>query len=57
MHAMRFAQAQGRMLFVLDVPASGNQLLLAQGARRLDPAYLKTQKTAAIPIEWGIDER
>lgn len=32
MHAARFARAQGRRLLVCDLPASGNQVLLREGA-------------------------
>ncbi|MCA9895680.1 MAG: DNA-processing protein DprA, partial [Anaerolineae bacterium] len=32
MHAARFAQLQGRPLYALDLPASGNQALIADGA-------------------------
>ncbi|MCA9884842.1 MAG: DNA-processing protein DprA [Anaerolineae bacterium] len=32
MHAARFAQLQGRSLYALDLPASGNQALIADGA-------------------------
>ncbi len=35
MHAARFARLQGRRIWVLDLPASGNQALLADGARLL----------------------
>lgn len=37
MHAARFAAAQGRPVYALDLPASGNRALLAGGARPLDP--------------------
>lgn len=33
MHAARFAQIQGKVLHTLDLPASGNQVLLSQSAR------------------------
>jgi DNA processing protein len=35
MHAARFAFAQGRKVYTLDLPASGNQWLLANGAELL----------------------
>ncbi len=35
MHAARFARAQGRPVYALDLPASGNRALLADGARPL----------------------
>jgi DNA processing protein len=37
MYAARRAQEQGRTLYVLDLPASGNQMLIAQGAIPLPP--------------------
>ncbi|MAU10395.1 MAG: hypothetical protein CL607_11275 [Anaerolineaceae bacterium] len=37
MHAARFAQAQGRPLFTLDLPASGNQALIEAGVMPLAP--------------------
>lgn len=40
MHAARFAMAQGRSLYVVDLPATGNQALLAQGAHPLLPDSL-----------------
>lgn len=33
MHAARFAKAQGRAIYTLDLPASGNQHLITEGAR------------------------
>ena len=38
MHAARAAIAQGRKLYTFDLPASGNQQLLAEGAIALDTA-------------------
>lgn len=35
MHAARFSRLQGRPIWVLDLPASGNRALLADGARLL----------------------
>lgn len=40
MHAARAAKAQGRKLYTFDLPASGNQALLAEGAIALDTACL-----------------
>jgi DNA processing protein len=40
MHAARAAIAQGRKLYTFDLPASGNQQLLAEGAIALDTACL-----------------
>jgi len=37
MHAARWAREQGRTLYTLDLPASGNQQLIDQGAVPLDP--------------------
>jgi DNA processing protein len=37
MHAARRALAQGRALYTLDLPASGNQALLAEGAGMIVP--------------------
>ncbi|QPC82629.1 DNA-protecting protein DprA [Phototrophicus methaneseepsis] len=37
MHAARFAQAQGRPLYTLDLPAPGNQALIQAGAVALPP--------------------
>jgi hypothetical protein len=37
MHAARFAQAQGRAVYALDIPASGNQAILAQGGCAIAP--------------------
>lgn len=36
MHAARFARAQGRRLYTLDLPASGNRALIAAGAAVID---------------------
>lgn len=44
MHAARFALAQGRALYALDAPASGNQAILALGGRGI-PADL-----SAVPL-------
>ena len=38
MHALRFAKAQGRAIFTFDLPASGNQSALQNGAFKLCPA-------------------
>lgn len=38
MHALRFAKAQGRPIFTFDLPASGNQAALQNGAYKLCPA-------------------
>jgi DNA processing protein len=38
MHAARAAKTQGRTLYTFDLPASGNQQLLAEGAIALDTA-------------------
>lgn len=35
MHALRFAKAQGRPIFTFDLPASGNQAALQNGAHKL----------------------
>lgn len=35
MHALRFAKAQSRPIFTFDLPASGNQVALQNGARKL----------------------
>ncbi len=35
MHALRFAKAQGRPIFTFDLPASGNQAALQNGANKL----------------------
>ncbi|MBL8160483.1 MAG: DNA-processing protein DprA [Anaerolineae bacterium] len=37
MHAARFAQAQGRAVYALDIAASGNQAILAQGGLPIAP--------------------
>lgn len=37
MHAARFARAQGRRVFAVDLPASGNRALLNDGALPLPP--------------------
>jgi DNA processing protein len=37
MHAARFAFAQGRPIYTFDWPATGNQALLANGAKKLTP--------------------
>lgn len=36
MHAARFAKAQGRAVYTLDLPASGNRALIADGAGVVD---------------------
>lgn len=48
MHAARFASAQGRKIATFDLPASGNQQLLAQGATKLsdDTTEFKRQIAA-----------
>ncbi len=48
MHAARFASAQGRKIATVDLPASGNQQLLTQGATKLsvDEVELKRQIAA-----------
>jgi DNA processing protein len=40
MYAARRALAQGRALYTLDLPASGNQMLIREGARVLSPDHL-----------------
>jgi DNA processing protein len=40
MHAARFARAQGRALYALDCPASGNRALIADGATPVSAAEL-----------------
>lgn len=42
MYAARAALAQGRPLYTYDLPASGNQALLAQGAQPLRPGDIPT---------------
>jgi DNA processing protein len=37
MHAARFARAQGRTLYTVDFPASGNRALIADGVPALSP--------------------
>jgi DNA processing protein len=37
MHAARFARQQGKPVYVVDHPASGNQLLIQDGALKLSP--------------------
>jgi DNA processing protein len=37
MYAARFAREQGRPVYTLDLPASGNRELLRTGAKALDP--------------------
>lgn len=37
MHAARFAKAQGRTVYAIDCPASGNQALIAAGATSIAP--------------------
>jgi len=39
MYAARFAQAQGRMIYAVDLPASGNQQLIERGARIIPPDF------------------
>ena len=39
MHAARRALDQGRRLYTLDLPASGNRALLDLGAQPLDPCH------------------
>jgi DNA processing protein len=39
MHAARFAKAQGRAIYTLDLPASGNQQLIAEGAQIIAPPF------------------
>ncbi|MCC6615440.1 MAG: DNA-processing protein DprA [Anaerolineae bacterium] len=41
MHAARWAREQGRALYTLDLPASGNRQLIDQGAIALDPFNLQ----------------
>ncbi|MCA9902871.1 MAG: DNA-protecting protein DprA [Anaerolineae bacterium] len=41
MHAARWAREQQRPLYTLDIPASGNQQLIDQGATPLDPFNLQ----------------
>jgi DNA processing protein len=36
MHAARFAQGQGRTIYTLDLPASGNRALIEAGAVVID---------------------
>jgi DNA processing protein len=45
MHAARFALAQGRPLYAVDLPASGNQSLLAEGAEAIPP------EVAQVPLD------
>jgi hypothetical protein len=37
MHTTRFARQQGKPIYVVDHPASGNQQLLLDGALKLSP--------------------
>jgi DNA processing protein len=49
MHAARFAQRQGRPVYTLDLPASGNQALLAAGALPIAPDFQTIDSFLPIP--------
>lgn len=48
MHAARFARSQGRAVAALDIPASGNRQLIAEGAMPIGPQDLSTLDPAQL---------
>ena len=53
MHAARFAHKQSRPVLVVDFPASGNQVLLANGAVRLQPDLSNIDAVMCVVCQKG----